>query len=70
VALAAVEDGAVIGCQDVIEHRSVGPADGFAGAALDGAELQPAFSDDRPERARANPGEADSSRDNQDERQP
>jgi len=70
MAVAAVKDGAVVGGQDIIHHRRVRPADWLAGPGLDGPELEAAFRRDRPQRSRADPGEADSGANDQDEGQP
>jgi len=70
VGLAAVEDGAVVGGQDIVEERSIGAADRLALAGLDLAELQAALGDDRAERARANPREADACSDDEEESEP
>jgi len=59
MALARVEHGAIVGSQDIIQHRRVSMADGLAGATLDGSELQAAFADGGAKRSGADPGEAD-----------
>jgi len=70
VAVAAVEDGAVVAGQDIVHEGRVGAGDRLAGTGLDGPELQAAFRDDRSKRASANPGEANRGSDDQEESQP
>ena len=70
MALAAVDDGTVVGGQDIVEQGSVCAADRLALASLDGAELEPAFGDLRAERPGADPGEPDACGDDQKKAEP
>ena len=70
MAFAAVEHGAVVGAQYIIEQRGVRAPDERAAATLDGAELEPAGSDLGPQRAGADPRQPDRRADDQQETEP
>jgi hypothetical protein len=70
VAFAAIEDGAIVGSQDIIHQRGVIVPDNCAVAGLDCPELEAAFGDDGPQRSRSDPGETDACCDDNQERDP
>src|SRR5690348_3840464 len=59
VGFAAVENGAVVGGQDIVHQGRVVACNEIALAGMDGSELKPARRDGRPKRTRADPGQTD-----------
>jgi len=70
VALAAVQDRALVGGQNIIHQRGVIMADHRAMTGFDCLELESALGDDRPQRSRSDPGETNSGGDDDQEREP
>jgi len=70
MAFAAVEHRAVVGGEDIIHQRRIGASDRRALAGLDGPELKTARGHRRTQRTGADPGKADSGRDDDEEADP
>jgi len=70
VALAAVEHGPVVGCQNIVHQRRIVVGDDLPVPGLDRAELKPARADHGPQRSGADPGKADSCGDDNQEPEP
>jgi len=68
--LAAVEHGAVVGGQNIVEQRRIGVPDRLASAGLERSERKTAGGHFRAKRPGAEPGEADSGGNDQQKRQP